>query len=82
MAPFFQTGIFDKSVISMKSLFLQQLVLPGGRGADLSFNISVGPDRGSVLVGEGGELQAVEGEDALAHVLLRVVPSSTLAEKK
>ena len=48
----------------------------------LSFNVAVGPDRGPVLVGEGGELQAVEGEDALAHVLLGVVATRALTVNK
>ncbi len=42
----------------------------------LRFDVAVGTDGRPVLVGEGGELQAVEGEDALAHVLLGVVATS------
>ncbi len=47
----------------------------------LSFDVAVGADGRPVLVREGGELQAVEGKEALAHVLLGVVTTSTLTKK-
>ena len=46
----------------------------------LWFDVAVGADGRPVLVGEGGELQAVEGEHALTHVLLGVVAASALTE--